>query len=167
LRWTGSVTTFLGGAAPLSTRRVRCYLVQAAFAGTDLPKIDWPPVYDEDFPMAETAVDTSPRVALTESAAKRVLQLIETEGKPNMMLRVTVSGGGCSGFQYGITLDDTQADGDLIFTEHGVSLVTDETSLELLQGSVVDFVQDLIGASFQIRNPNASSTCGCGSSFSV
>ena len=117
--------------------------------------------------MAETALDTTPRVALTESAAKRVLQLIDIEGKPNLMLRVTVSGGGCSGFQYGITLDDNVTDGDQVFTEYGVSLVTDESSLELLQGSVVDFVQDLIGASFQIRNPNASSTCGCGSSFSV
>ncbi len=117
--------------------------------------------------MAETALASPPSLSLTESAADRVRTLMEMEGKPNLMLRLSVSGGGCSGFQYGITLDDCVNEDDRVFEQHGVAVVTDETSLELLSGTVVDFVEDLMGASFQIRNPNASSTCGCGSSFSV
>jgi len=117
--------------------------------------------------MSETAVAAPPRLSLTESAAARVRTLIGMEGKPNMMLRVAVSGGGCSGFQYGISLDDKVNEDDITFQQHGVTVVADETSLELLGGSEVDFVEDLIGSSFQINNPNATSTCGCGSSFSV
>lgn len=113
---------------------------------------------------------TAPAVTglhITENAAKRVKQLIAMDDKPNMKLRISVSGGGCSGFQYGITLDDQVNEDDLIYTGHDVSVVVDQTSLELVGGAEVDFVEDLIGASFQIRNPNATSTCGCGSSFSV
>ncbi|MBC7905677.1 MAG: iron-sulfur cluster insertion protein ErpA [Rhodospirillaceae bacterium] len=120
--------------------------------------------------MAETAVVTeSPAsgVALTASAAARVQTLIQMEGRPNLMLRLTVSGGGCSGFQYGITLDDTVNSDDVVSEQHGTKMVVDETSLGVLAGTEVDFVEDLMGASFQFRNPNASSTCGCGSSFSV
>jgi len=117
--------------------------------------------------MSEMAVVAPPRLSLTESAATRVRELIALEGKPNMMLRVSVSGGGCSGFQYGITLDDQVGEDDNTFVQHGITVVADETSLELLGGSEVDFVEDLIGSSFQINNPNAASTCGCGSSFSV
>lgn len=117
--------------------------------------------------MAETALATDPRVTVTESAAKRVQVLIQMEGKPNMMLRLGVSGGGCSGFQYGITLDDSVNEDDQVFEQHGIKVVIDGTSLDLLGGSVVDYVEDLMGASFQIKNPQASSTCGCGSSFSV
>lgn len=112
--------------------------------------------------MAETA-----KVTVTPNAAKRVLKLIEMEGKPDMMLRVGVSGGGCSGFQYGISLDDKAAEDDVVTEQHGIRLVVDQTSLDLLNGSEVDYVEDLVGASFQVRNPQASSTCGCGSSFSV
>ncbi|MGE5478320.1 MAG: iron-sulfur cluster insertion protein ErpA [Bacteroidales bacterium] len=117
--------------------------------------------------MAETAVATEHRVALTPSAAQRVQTLIKMEGKPNLMLRLSVSGGGCSGFQYGITLDDQINEDDVVTEQHGTKLVVDQTSLELLSGTEVDYVEDLMGASFQFRNPNASSTCGCGSSFSV
>jgi iron-sulfur cluster insertion protein len=106
-------------------------------------------------------------VIVTANAAKRVEKLIAMEGKPGLMLRVGVLGGGCSGFQYQITLDDTAGDDDVVTEHHGVKLVVDQTSLGLLAGSEVDFVEDLVGASFQIRNPNAASTCGCGSSFSV
>jgi len=117
--------------------------------------------------MAETEHNYAARVSVTESAAERVQTLIRMEGKPNMMLRVGVSGGGCSGFQYGISLDDTIGDEDRVFEEFGIRMVIDQTSLDMLDGSVVDFVEDLVGSSFQIRNPNASSTCGCGSSFSA
>ncbi|HSV28631.1 MAG TPA: iron-sulfur cluster insertion protein ErpA [Candidatus Omnitrophota bacterium] len=109
----------------------------------------------------------APRITVTANAAKRVAKLIEMEGKPSLMLRLGVSGGGCSGFQYGITLDDAVNDDDVISEQHGIKLVVDQTSLDLLAGAEVDFVEDLVGSSFQIRNPNASSTCGCGSSFSV
>ena len=117
--------------------------------------------------MADTALATQPRLTLTASAAARVRKLMEMEGKPNLKLRLAVAGGGCSGFHYGITLDDSVNDDDQVFEQHGVSVVADETSLDLLAGSEVDYVEDMMGASFQIRNPNATSTCGCGSSFSV
>jgi iron-sulfur cluster insertion protein len=117
--------------------------------------------------MTETEHNYAARVGVSESAAERVHTLIKMEGKPNMMLRVGVSGGGCSGFQYGISLDDKIGDDDRVFEDHGIRLVVDQTSLDLLDGSLVDYVEDLVGASFQIKNPKASSTCGCGSSFSV
>lgn len=117
--------------------------------------------------MAETALATEPRVAITASAAQRVQTLIKMEGKPNLMLRLSVSGGGCSGFQYGITLDDQVNDDDVVTEQHGTKVVVDQTSLDLIGGTEVDYVEDLMGASFQFRNPQATSTCGCGSSFSV
>ena len=106
-------------------------------------------------------------VVLTEAAAKRVAQLIAAEGNPALMLRLAVSGGGCSGFQYGFSFDDTRTDDDSVFTRDGVKLLVDSASLDLLAGSEIDFVEELVGASFQVRNPNATSSCGCGSSFSV
>jgi iron-sulfur cluster insertion protein len=106
-------------------------------------------------------------VVLTEAAAKRVAQLIAAEGNPALMLRLAVSGGGCSGFQYGFSFDDTRTDDDSVFTRDGVKLLVDTASLDLLAGSEIDFVEELVGASFQVRNPNATSSCGCGSSFSV
>lgn len=112
-------------------------------------------------------VTTAPRIALTEAAAARIEVLKQMEGNPDLMLRLGVSGGGCSGFQYSITLDDTANDDDVVYEEHGVTVVVDTTSLDLLGGTELDYVEELIGASFQFRNPNASSTCGCGSSFSV
>jgi len=106
-------------------------------------------------------------LTMSDSAVRRVARMIEAEGQPNMMLRVAVSGGGCSGFQYGFSFDDTVRDDDLTFERDGVTLVVDDVSLDLLQGAEIDYVEELIGASFQIRNPNASSSCGCGSSFAV
>ncbi|MEO3430308.1 iron-sulfur cluster insertion protein ErpA [Pelagibius sp. CAU 1746] len=113
-----------------------------------------------------TAAD-SLEFSLTERAAKRVAHLIEQEGQASLMLRVAVSGGGCSGFQYGFSFDDTVNPDDRTFERDGVVTVVDETSLELLNGAQVDFVEDLGGASFQIKNPNATSSCGCGSSFAI
>ena len=109
----------------------------------------------------------APRVEVTANAAKRVAWLIAQEGRPGLMLRVSVSGGGCSGFQYGFSFDDALADDDRTFERDGVTVVVDEVSLDLLNGSQIDFVEDLIGASFQITNPQATSSCGCGSSFSI
>lgn len=109
----------------------------------------------------------APSMIVTPNAAKRVQKLIQMEDKPGLMLRVGVLGGGCSGFQYSITLDEAVNEDDVVSEQHGIKLVVDQTSLGLLSGSEVDFVEDLVGSSFQIRNPNATSTCGCGSSFSA
>ncbi|HZH27104.1 MAG TPA: iron-sulfur cluster insertion protein ErpA [Azospirillaceae bacterium] len=106
-------------------------------------------------------------VVLTESAARRIAALRRQEGDDSLMLRLTVSGGGCSGFQYAFGFDKTITEEDRTFERDGVTLVVDETSLDLLAGAEVDFVEDMMGASFQIRNPNASSSCGCGNSFSL
>ena len=116
-------------------------------------------------PPGETAAPQ--QLSLTANAAKRVAWLIEQEDEAALMLRVSVSGGGCSGFQYGFSFDSKVNDDDRTFERDGVVAVIDETSLELLAGSEIDFVEDLGGSSFQIRNPNASSSCGCGSSFAV
>ncbi len=107
------------------------------------------------------------RITLTERAAKRVAWLVEQEAQPELMMRVAVSGGGCSGFQYGFSFDDTVNPDDRTFERDGVRVVIDDVSLDLLAGAEIDFVEDLIGASFQIKNPNASSSCGCGASFSI
>lgn len=104
---------------------------------------------------------------LSANAAKRIAWLLEQEDQPGLMLRVSVSGGGCSGFQYGFSFDDAVASEDRTFERDGVTAVIDETSLELLNGAEIDYVEDLIGASFQVKNPNAASSCGCGSSFSI
>lgn len=123
--------------------------------------------------MTDLATDASPAqtppprtVALTESAARRVKVLNAQEGA-DKMFRITVQGGGCSGFQYEFKLDDQLADDDRTFARDGAVLVTDETSLDLIAGSEIDFVEDLMGAYFQVRNPNATSSCGCGTSFAV
>ena len=106
-------------------------------------------------------------VHLSESAARRIKLLKDGEGNAALMLRLAVSGGGCSGFSYGFSLDDKRNDDDHLFEEHGVAIVIDETSLDLLAGSTIDYVEELVGSSFSVKNPNASSTCGCGSSFAV
>ena len=106
-------------------------------------------------------------VLITESAGKRIALLLEQEQGPDLKFRVSVSGGGCSGFQYGFSFDDAVNADDRIFKRHGVTVVVDEVSLDLLDGSEIDFVEELIGASFQIKNPQATSSCGCGSSFSI
>jgi iron-sulfur cluster insertion protein len=107
------------------------------------------------------------QVSLSDSAVKRVASLISEEGNPNLMLRLSVSGGGCSGFQYGFSFDNAVQVDYHLFERDGVKVVVDDTSLDLLSGAEIDFVEDLVGAAFQVRNPNAKSSCGCGSSFSV
>jgi iron-sulfur cluster insertion protein len=107
------------------------------------------------------------QVSLSDSAVKRIASLIAEEGNPGLMLRLSVSGGGCSGFQYGFSFDNATQVDDHLFERDGVKVVIDETSLDLLAGAEIDFVEDLVGASFQVRNPNAKSSCGCGSSFSI
>ncbi len=111
--------------------------------------------------------DGARRLTITDSAAKRVTELMQAESGDGLMLRVAVSGGGCSGFQYGFSFDDSVGDDDHTFQRDGVTVVVDDMSLDLLAGSEIDFVVELIGSSFQIRNPNASSSCGCGSSFAI
>ena len=93
--------------------------------------------------------------------------LVAAEGVEDLKLRIAVSGGGCSGFQYGFSFDDAVNADDRLFQREQATVVIDETSLDLLRGAVIDFVEDLAGASFQIRNPNAQSSCGCGNSFSI
>jgi iron-sulfur cluster insertion protein len=107
------------------------------------------------------------RIVLTESAARRIAMLKAQEQAENAFLRIAVSGGGCSGFQYGLSFDDQRNDDDFVFERDGIGVVVDDVSLDLLKGAEVDFVEDLMGASFQIRNPNAASSCGCGNSFSI
>ncbi len=107
------------------------------------------------------------RVVLTESAAQRIAILRDQGQEESAFLRITVSGGGCSGFQYVFAFDRQRHDDDFVFERDGVAVVVDDVSLGLLNGAEVDFVEDLMGASFQIRNPNAASSCGCGNSFSI
>ncbi len=107
------------------------------------------------------------RVTLSDNAVKRILELAETPDHAGKNLRIAVSGGGCQGFSYGFSFDDAVNDDDHVFEYGGAKLVIDEMSLGMLAGSEVDFAQDLMGAYFKITNPNASSTCGCGTSFSV
>jgi len=113
------------------------------------------------------AITTDPGISLSKNAAARVASLRKQQGNDALMLRLTVSGGGCSGFQYGFDFDDQVNEDDITTTTDGVTLVVDEISAELLTGSEVDFVEELIGASFQVKNPNATASCGCGTSFSI
>jgi len=118
--------------------------------------------------MAESTAETEERgIVLTENAARRIATLKTEENAENAFLRIAVSGGGCSGFQYGLSFDEQRNEDDCVFERDGVGVVIDEVSLGLLNGAEVDFVEDLMGASFQIRNPNAASSCGCGNSFSI
>ena len=102
----------------------------------------------------------------TDSAAAKVKELIDEEGNPELKLRVFVQGGGCSGFQYGFTFDETTGEDDTVMEKGGVTLLIDAMSFQYLVGAEIDYKEDLQGAQFVIKNPNASSTCGCGSSFS-
>lgn len=109
----------------------------------------------------------APTLNFSNSAAAKVAELIAEEGNPNLKLRVFVSGGGCSGFQYGFTFDEKLEDGDTEVRNEGVTLLIDPMSIQYLAGAEIDYKNDLEGARFVIRNPNATTTCGCGSSFSV
>lgn len=106
-------------------------------------------------------------VGLTDSAAARIAFLLKEENRPELFLRISVSGGGCSGFQYSFAFDDQRADDDLIIVKGDATVRIDQVSLDLLAGSEVDYVEDMMAASFQVKNPNASSSCGCGSSFAI
>lgn len=106
-------------------------------------------------------------LVFTGAAASKVAQLIAEEGNPSLMLRVYIQGGGCSGFQYGFTFDETVQDGDTEVVTEGVKLLIDPMSIQYLMGAEIDYTEGLQGAQFVIRNPNASTTCGCGSSFAV
>jgi iron-sulfur cluster insertion protein len=103
----------------------------------------------------------------TGNAAAKVKSLIEEEGNPNLKLRVFVSGGGCSGFQYGFTFDEEVAEDDTALVKEGVTLLVDAMSYQYLVGAEIDYQEGLEGAQFVIKNPNATTTCGCGSSFST
>jgi iron-sulfur cluster insertion protein len=106
-------------------------------------------------------------IVFTDSAAQKVAQLIEEEGNPDLKLRVFVQGGGCSGFQYGFTFDEIVNEDDTTMVKNGVQLLIDSMSYQYLVGAEIDYKDDLEGAQFVIKNPSATSTCGCGSSFSV
>lgn len=124
--------------------------------------------------MSETASATleadfempSPLI-FTDAAATKVKNLIDEENNDNLKLRVFVSGGGCSGFQYGFTFDEVVGDGDTVVENGGVTLLIDPMSFQYLAGAEIDYSEGLEGAQFVIRNPNATTTCGCGSSFSA
>jgi iron-sulfur cluster insertion protein len=116
--------------------------------------------------MSEIKARPAP-IAVTESAAHRIAALIAAEGRPGVKLRVSVSGGGCSGFQYGFALDDKDEPGDILVECHGAKVAVDDMSLMYLLGSELDWVEDLTGSYFRMTNPNASSQCGCGTSFAI
>jgi iron-sulfur cluster insertion protein len=103
----------------------------------------------------------------TDAAANKVKQLVEEEENPQLKLRVYVTGGGCSGFQYGFTFDEDQSDDDTVISKQGVALLVDAMSYQYLVGSTVDYTEGLQGSQFSVNNPNAETTCGCGSSFSI
>ena len=118
-------------------------------------------------PISPVSDALPPPLVFTDSAADKVKQLVEEEGNPDLKLRVFVQGGGCSGFQYGFTFDEVINEDDTPMTKNGVTLLIDAMSLQYLMGAEIDYKEDLQGAQFVIKNPNATSTCGCGSSFST
>ncbi len=115
-----------------------------------------------------TLTETPPSsVTISASAAARITELRAAEDNDDLMLRVTVSGGGCSGFQYGFSFEEAVNDDDHVFERDGVRVVVDAVSLDFLAGAELDYVEELIGAYFAVKNPNATSSCGCGTSFSI
>lgn len=112
------------------------------------------------------SVETALPVTVSARAAKRIAQILKAEPQP-AMLRLAVTGGGCSGFQYNFALDDTRTDDDLVVERDGAIVLIDPMSLDFLKGAEIDFVDDMIGQAFKVNNPNATSSCGCGTSFSV
>ncbi len=115
--------------------------------------------------MAEIAAHDG--ITMSERAARRINEIVTEEHDAAMMLRVAVGGGGCSGFQYSFTFDDARNDDDRVIERDDARIVIDEISLDFLAGAEIDFVEELIGAYFTIRNPNATATCGCGTSFAI
>ena len=117
--------------------------------------------------MATLEVSTETVVTLTESAAEQIIGLLEREGKKDAALRVFVSGGGCSGLNYGMAIDENIEEGDVVFSSFGVKVVVDPLSINYIRGANVDYVEDVMGGGFKIDNPNATKSCGCGSSFAT
>ena len=117
--------------------------------------------------MDTAEIQTEEPLVFTDSAAIKVRELIREEGNDALMLRVFISGGGCSGFQYGFTFDESITEGDTVVEKEGVKLLVDPMSFQYLSGAEIDYTEGIEGAQFVIRNPNATTTCGCGSSFSV
>lgn len=117
--------------------------------------------------MQEVAEQIPDPLVFTDAAVSKVRELIEDEDNDALMLRVFISGGGCSGFQYGFTFDENTSEGDTVIEKDGVRLLIDPMSIQYLTGAEIDYTEGLEGAQFVIRNPNATTTCGCGSSFSV
>src|SRR3569623_1850536 len=117
--------------------------------------------------MSAHAIETQYHLVFTEAAARKVKQMSDEEGNDAVKLRGFISGGGCSGFQYGFTFDEAINDGDTAVEQCGVTLLIDPMSFQYLVGAEIDYSEGLQGEQFVIRNPNASTTCGCGSSFSV
>ncbi len=118
-------------------------------------------------PIEGMVVQASGPITVSHSAAAQVARLLGNEENPDQALRVSVSGGGCSGFQYGFAFDAERQDGDIVIETEGVTVLVDSVSAGYMAGSEIDYVNDLIGASFQVKNPNAVSSCGCGTSFSL
>jgi iron-sulfur cluster insertion protein len=112
-----------------------------------------------------TVASTAPAVSISASAAKRLNAILK--GEEGAALRISVKGGGCSGFQYAFDVDKTRAEDDFVATRDGATVVIDPVSLEMMKGAELDFVDDLMGQSFRVKNPNATASCGCGVSFSV
>ena len=106
-------------------------------------------------------------ITMTDSAVAKITDIIAEENNPNIKLRTFVQGGGCSGFSYGFTLDEEQNEDDFVIDQPGLTVIVDSMSMQYLQGAVIDYKEEINGSSFVITNPNAQSTCGCGSSFSV
>ncbi len=117
--------------------------------------------------MPETVQTSDVPLTVSASAAARIKVLSEQESQPDAMLRVQVDGGGCSGFQYGFSFEEKAGKDDTVIESEGAKVVVDSMSLVYLAGSEIDFVDDLIGSYFSVKNPNATSTCGCGTSFAV
>ena len=121
---------------------------------------------DETGAKPHLVVMNDTQFSVSPSAAKRIAVLAAKEAKP-VMMRVAVLGGGCSGFQYNFSFEEARQDDDLVIERDGAAVLVDSTSLELLKGSELDYVEEMVGSSFQVKNPNATSSCGCGNSFSV
>ncbi|MEZ5529231.1 MAG: iron-sulfur cluster insertion protein ErpA [Porticoccaceae bacterium] len=117
--------------------------------------------------MSGIATFTPMPLYVTDSAVAKVKSLVEEEGNPDLKLRVFVTGGGCSGFQYGFSFDEAVAEDDTLVEKDGIAVLVDPLSIQYLSGSTVDYEEGLQGSRFKISNPNAATTCGCGSSFSV
>jgi iron-sulfur cluster insertion protein len=107
------------------------------------------------------------QLTITESAVTKISSLLAEENNPKLKLRTFVQGGGCSGFQYGFTFDEDENDDDFVIEKSNIKILIDSMSMQYLTGAVIDYKEDLSGSSFSIKNPNAQTTCGCGSSFSV